>query len=123
MTPRRWSLAQLEQDAETAKREFREARLREPLERYSTFFKSFAPIAAETIDRLHLLLEDPINVGALAEQVGDPDRLTVLRYLPRALPKRRSPARSFCAILALGRVAHVEERRSEGATTSIKGRV
>ena len=81
MTPRRWSLAQLEQDAETAKREFREARLREPLERYSTFFKSFAPIAAETIDRLHLLLEDPINVGALAEQVGDPDRLTVFRYL------------------------------------------
>ena len=69
-TPRRWTLTELGQDAETAKREFRQTRLREPVEHYSAFFRSFAPIAAATIDRLGQLMADPIDARAVAEQIA-----------------------------------------------------
>ena len=81
MTTPRWTLTDLRQDAETAKREFRETRLREPVEHYSGFFTSFAPVAAETIDRLSQLITDPVNANAVAEQIGDEARRVAFRYL------------------------------------------
>ena len=80
-TPRRWTLTELGQDAETAKREFRQTRLREPVEHYSAFFRSFAPIAAATIDRLGQLMADPIDARAVAEQVSDENQRVAFRYL------------------------------------------
>ena len=81
MTTRRWTLTDLRQDAETAKREFRETRLREPVEHYSGFFTSFAPVAAETIDRLSQLITNPVNANAVAEQIGDGARRVAFRYM------------------------------------------
>ena len=79
--PRRWSAAELERDAEQAEAVFREERLREPLELYSRFFKTFAPIFGDIIDRLPSLAEDPLDPAAVGELVRDGDVRTALRYL------------------------------------------
>ena len=59
--PKNWTLAELTSDTETAKELFRQQRLDEPLELYSRFFETFAPIFSTIIDQLPSLAEDPVD--------------------------------------------------------------
>lgn len=77
-----WSVAELAADAERAKAAFRTHRLREPLALYSKFFKAFAPIVADMVDRL------PSLTGAgrhraeiVADIIADDELRTAFRYL------------------------------------------
>ncbi len=49
--PRRWTKAELESDAATAKSTFRHERLQEPLDLYNQFFTAFADIFGKLIDK------------------------------------------------------------------------
>ena len=79
--PRRWTLPELERDAEEAESAFREERLREPLHQYSEFFERFAAVFRELVDRLPTLAhaEDPAET--IIEIVSEEDARTALRYL------------------------------------------
>lgn len=81
MTLPRWSIAELERDAEVAKAVFRRERLQEPRQSYSAFYSAFAPVVAETIDRLPRLLREDMDTDAWADQLRDDDRRTALRYV------------------------------------------
>ena len=59
--PRHWTASELARDVERAKTEFRRQRLHEPLDVYSRFFRTFAPIFADIIDRLPALIENPCD--------------------------------------------------------------
>lgn len=74
-------MAELTSDTETAKTLFRQQRLDEPLELYSQFFETFAPIFSNIIDRLPALSEDPVDPDTMAELVRDGDVRTAFRYL------------------------------------------
>ena len=77
-----WNAAELARDAERAKAAFRTRRLREPLELYSRFFQSFAPIVAGMIDRLPRLASDAhVENDAVADIIADDDLRTAFRYL------------------------------------------
>ncbi len=60
---------------------FRRRRLDEPLELYSRFFETFAPIFGALIDRLPALANKPFDSGDVADLVGDRDTRTAFRYL------------------------------------------
>ena len=60
---------------------FRAERLQEPLDLYSRFFETFAPIVADLVDRLPVLASEPIDVDAVADLVRDENQLTAFRYL------------------------------------------
>jgi hypothetical protein len=79
--PKNWTLAELTDDTGTAKTLFRQQRLDEPLELYSEFFETFAPIFSNIIDRLPALSEDPVDPETMAELVRDGDVRTAFRYL------------------------------------------
>ena len=79
--PRRWTAAELARDAEEAEGVFRQGRLQEPLEVYSRFFETFAPIFGNVIDQLPSLAEDPLDPTAVGDLVRDADVRTALRYL------------------------------------------
>ena len=79
--PRRWTATELVRDAKKAEAAFREERLREPLELYSRFFETFAPIFGDLIDQLPSLAEEPLDPAAVGELVRDEDVRTALRYL------------------------------------------
>ena len=53
----------------------------EPLELYSEFFETFAPIFSNIIDQLPALSEDPVDPDTMAELVRDGDVRTAFRYL------------------------------------------
>lgn len=77
-----WTAAELAADVERAKAAFRSRRLREPLELYSRFFESFAPIVAGMIDRLPSLTGDAsLNAEAVADIIADNELRTAFRYL------------------------------------------
>ena len=78
--PRIWTAAELASDAETAKAAFRKRRLREPLALYSRFFKSFAPVVADMIDRLPSLT-NALEAETVADIVADDELRTAFRYL------------------------------------------
>ncbi len=79
--PRRWTAAELARDAAEGAAVFRRERLREPLALYSRFYKAFAPVLGDVIDRIPSLSREPVDADAIAELVGDADRRTALRYL------------------------------------------
>lgn len=77
-----WTEAELADDAERAKVAFRTRRLREPLELYSRFFQSFAPVVAGMIDRLPSLTSDThIEAETVADIIADDELRTAFRYL------------------------------------------
>ena len=79
--PPNWTAEQLAQDAEKARALFRASRLREPLDLYSRFFETFAPVVADLVDRLPALASEPVDVDVVADLVGDENLLTAFRYL------------------------------------------
>lgn len=79
--PRHWTASELARDVEEAKTGFRRQRLHEPLDVYSRFFRMFAPIFADVIDRLPALLENPCDPNVVGDLVGDGDVRTAFRYL------------------------------------------
>ncbi|MCY3731710.1 MAG: XamI family restriction endonuclease [Rhodospirillaceae bacterium] len=79
--PRRWTLAELTDDAREARELFRRKRMEEPLELYTRFFEAFAPVFGKIIDRLPSLTEDSFETRSVAEMVRDPDVRTAFRYL------------------------------------------
>ena len=79
--PRRWTASELARDVEQAKAEFRRRRLHEPLDVYSRFFRTFAPIFADVIDRLPALIRNPCDPAVVGELVRDGDVRTAFRYL------------------------------------------
>ena len=79
--PRRWTASELTRDVEQAKAEFRRRRLHEPLDVYSRFFRTFAPIFADVIDRLPALIRNPCDPAVVGEFVRDGDVRTAFRYL------------------------------------------
>lgn len=68
-------------DVEEAKAVFRDQRLREPLEVYSRFFETFAPVFADLIDRLPSLAQDQLDPSIPGNLVRNDDVRTALRYL------------------------------------------
>ena len=79
--PKRWTTAELVTDIEEAKAVFRDQRFREPLEVYSRFYATFAPVFADIIDRLPSLAQDQLDPATLVNLVRDDAVLTALRYL------------------------------------------
>ena len=79
--PKRWTTAELVTDIEEAKAVFRDRRFREPLEVYSRFYATFAPVFADIIDRLPSLAQDQLDPATLVNLVRDDDVRTALRYL------------------------------------------
>lgn len=79
--PRRWSLPELERDAEEAESVFREERLREPLNRYSEFFARFAVVFRGLVDRLPVLARAEDSADTIIEIFSEDDARTALRYL------------------------------------------
>lgn len=79
--PRRWTIDELEQDAEEAESVFREERLREPLNRYSEFFERFAAVFRELVDRLPALAHTEDSADTIIEIFSEDDARTALRYL------------------------------------------
>ena len=80
-SPRNWTTAELAQDAEQAVAVFRRQRLQEPLELYSQFFESFAPVFADVIARLPRLARDPFDPAVVSDLVADKNVRTAFRYL------------------------------------------
>ena len=68
-------------DVEEAKAVFRDQRLREPLEVYSRFFETFAPVFADIIGRLPSLAQDQFDPSILGNLVCNDDFRTAFRYL------------------------------------------
>lgn len=80
--PRTWTPAELASDAEKAKAIFRRRRLSEPRGPYSTFFKSFAPIVADMVDRLPSLTSDvEPDADTVADIIANDELRTAFRYL------------------------------------------
>ena len=79
--PRHWTASELARDVEKAKTGFRRQRLHEPLDVYSRFFQTFAPIFADVIDRLPELIENPCDPNVVGDLVHDGDVRTAFRYL------------------------------------------
>ena len=116
-----WTTAELSRDAETAKAAFRTRRLREPLELYSRFFESFAPIVSGMVDRLPSLTGGArLETQAIAEIIADDELRTAFRYLaapPISMrycghPQRRRSFSSWTqALLGSMLLCRVAERR------------
>ncbi len=79
--PRNWTFDELTGDAARARESFRRRRLDEPLELYSRFFETFAPVFSAIIDRLSSLVDEPLDPENIAELVGDRDVRAAFRYL------------------------------------------
>ncbi len=79
--PRRWTLPELERDAEEAESVFREERLSEPLHRYTEFFERFAAVFRELVDRLPALAHAEDSADTIIEIFSEEDARTALRYL------------------------------------------
>ncbi len=79
--PRRWILAELERDAEEATSVFREGRLKESLNQYSSFFEHFSIVFRELIDRLPALARAEDSADTIIEILSEDDARTALRYL------------------------------------------
>ena len=79
--PRNWTFDELTGDAARARESFRRRRLDEPLELYSRFFETFAPVFGTIIDRLSSLADEPLDPANIAELVGDRDVRAAFRYL------------------------------------------
>ena len=60
---------------------FRRQRLDEPLELYSRFFETFAPVLESLVDQLASLAADPPDPETIAGLLADPDVRTAFRYL------------------------------------------
>ena len=83
--PRRWTLAELERDAEEATSLFREERLKESLNQYSDFFEHFSTVFRELVDRLPALAHAENSAHAIIEILSEDDARTALRYLAAPL--------------------------------------
>ncbi len=79
--PKRWTQAELTDDARVSRALFRRQRLDEPLALYSEFFNHFVPIFRRIIDRLPSLAEEPLDSETMSELVGNEDVCTAFRYL------------------------------------------
>ena len=79
--PRRWTLAELERDAEEATSLFREERLKESLNQYSEFFERFSTVFRDLVDRLPDLGRAEDSAETLVEILGEDEARTALRYL------------------------------------------
>ncbi len=79
--PRRWTLGELERDAEEATSVFREERLEESLSQYSEFFERFSVVFRDLVDRLPALARGEDSADTLAEIFSAGDARTALRYL------------------------------------------
>jgi hypothetical protein len=81
VAPKQWSLAELQADARTATRTFRNERLNEPLDLYNQFFGQFAAIFAELIDQLPGITKDPVDAELIADLLDGRDQQKAFRYL------------------------------------------
>ena len=79
--PRRWTLAELERDAEEATSLFREERLKESLSQYTEFFEQFSTVFRDLVDRLPDLGRAEDSAETLVEILGEDEARTALRYL------------------------------------------
>lgn len=79
--PRRWTLAELERDAEEATSVFREERLKESLNQYSEFFEHFSNVFRDLVGRLPALARGEDSADTLADIFSAGDPRTALRYL------------------------------------------
>lgn len=66
ISPKRWSLAELQADARSATRAFRNERLNEPLDLYNQSFNEFTSIFVTLIDQLPRIAKDPVNADLVA---------------------------------------------------------
>lgn len=80
-SPKKWSLKELQRDAEKATIAFRNERLGEPLDLYNGFFDQFAAIFTGLIDRLPRLLDDPVNAELIADLLDGRNAQKAFRYL------------------------------------------
>ncbi len=81
VSPKQWSLAELQADAHTATRAFRNERLNEPLDLYNQFFTEFASIFGELIDQLPNIAKDPVDAELIADLVDGKNKQKAFRYL------------------------------------------
>jgi hypothetical protein len=81
ISPKRWSIDQLQKDARQAREFFRHERLEEPLELYNEFFGKFAGLFGELIDNLPALVANPIDAALVADLIDGRDAQKVFRYL------------------------------------------
>lgn len=79
--PRRWTLPELERDAEEAEAVFREERLREPLHQYTEFFERFVVVFRALVNRLPVLAHAEDSTETIIEIFSEEDARTALRYL------------------------------------------
>lgn len=79
--PKQWSLAELQADARTATRRFRNERLNEPLDLYNHFFGQFATIFAELIDQLAGITKNPVDAELIAGLLDGRNQQKAFRYL------------------------------------------
>ena len=87
--PRNWTFDELTGDAARARESFRRQRLDEPLQLYSRFFETFAPVFGAIVDRLSSLADEPLDSANIAELVGDRD--VRRRVRSRSSPLTRPP--------------------------------
>ena len=71
----------METDASTARVNFRNQRLLEPLDLYNQFFAAFAAIFRDLIDKLPALSAEPIDTELIASLVDGRDAQKAFRYL------------------------------------------
>lgn len=81
ISPPKWTAEQLRADAETAKVAFRHERLDEPLELYSKHFATFSGVFSSLVDRLPELKSATLDVGLIADLMGDGETKRAFRYL------------------------------------------
>lgn len=79
--PKRWSLAELQADAQKATNAFRNERINEPLDLYNRFFDEFASIFVTLIDELPNIARDPVDAKLIADLVEGRNKQKAFRYL------------------------------------------
>jgi len=78
---RKWSLAEIHEDAQHAKELFRKRRLGEPMADYLEAFAALERANKKLTAKLPELLSDPVDPVLVASFVKDDDLLMALRYL------------------------------------------
>jgi len=79
--PIRWSSQQLQDDAVTAREQFRVERVAEPLDLYNDFFAAFASLFRDLIGRLPTLAANPIDTEEIADLLSGKEKQKAFRYL------------------------------------------
>ncbi len=78
---RRWTPAQIAQEATISRDDFRQRRMGEPLQKYLEAFTRLEKANRQIVGGLATILETPVNQTALAEVMRNKDLLTALRYV------------------------------------------